>query len=148
MTDGVTVTSLPASLLQKISATMDCLCQVALNRKLSHKFEKLCKFSSHVKAKSRKTKLCKTRTTCSCTHCIKTKVGRTGGFKTSKVRHGSVLWQILCNSVMDEVANRVIGNDKPPYLITIFADNHISYGSCLRSFVLLSWLFTGRGYSV
>jgi hypothetical protein len=51
VTDGVTVTSLPASLQQKISATTDRLCQIALNRKLLHKFEKWCKFSSRVKAK-------------------------------------------------------------------------------------------------
>ena len=53
VTEGVTVTSLPASLLQKIS-------QIALNQK----FEKWCKFSSPVKAKSPKTKLRKMRTTC------------------------------------------------------------------------------------
>ena len=33
VTDGVTVTSLFTSLLQKISTDVDCLCQIALNRK-------------------------------------------------------------------------------------------------------------------
>jgi len=33
VTDGVTVTSLPASLLQKINQTIDHLCQVKLNKK-------------------------------------------------------------------------------------------------------------------
>jgi hypothetical protein len=60
----MTATSLPASLLQKISATMDCLCQIALNWKLSRKFKKWCKFSSHVKVKLRKMKLRKMRTIC------------------------------------------------------------------------------------
>jgi hypothetical protein len=59
VTDGVTVTSLPASLLQKMSVTTDRLCQITLHRKLSCKFKKWCKFSSCVKAKSRNT-----RTTC------------------------------------------------------------------------------------
>jgi hypothetical protein len=63
VTDGVTVTSLPCNLLQKISATTDRICQIALNRNLSRKFEKWCKFSRRVKAKSRKTKYRKTRTT-------------------------------------------------------------------------------------
>jgi hypothetical protein len=58
VTDGMTVTSLPASRVQKISVTMDRLCQVMLNQKL------LRKFSSHVKAKSREMKLHKMRTTC------------------------------------------------------------------------------------
>jgi len=44
MTDGMKVTSLSASLLQKISAAMDRLCQITLNRKLSFKFEKWFKF--------------------------------------------------------------------------------------------------------
>jgi hypothetical protein len=44
MTNGVTVTSLCASLLLKIRVAVDCLCQIALNRKLSPKFEKWCKF--------------------------------------------------------------------------------------------------------
>jgi len=47
VTDGVTVASLFASLLNKINVTMDHLCQIMLNRKLSHKFEKWCKFASH-----------------------------------------------------------------------------------------------------
>ena len=51
-TDGVTVTSLPASLLQKINEPTDHLCQVTLNQKCLHKFEKWCKSSSCVKAKS------------------------------------------------------------------------------------------------
>jgi hypothetical protein len=38
VTDGMTVMSLSASLLQKISVTMDCLCQIMLNSKLSHQF--------------------------------------------------------------------------------------------------------------
>jgi len=52
VTDGLTVMSLSASLLQKISAATDRLCQIALNRTLSRKFEEWCKLSSHVKAKS------------------------------------------------------------------------------------------------
>jgi len=40
MTDGMTVTSLSASPLNKISVAMDHLCQITLKRKLSHKFEK------------------------------------------------------------------------------------------------------------
>jgi hypothetical protein len=63
VTDGVTVRSLPASLL-KMSATMDRLCQIALNWKFLCKFEKWCKFSSRVKAKSCKTKSRKTRIAC------------------------------------------------------------------------------------
>ena len=50
------VTSLSASLLQKISAAVDCLCQITLNRKLACTFEKWCKFASRVKAGSRKRK--------------------------------------------------------------------------------------------
>jgi hypothetical protein len=38
LTDGMTVMSLSASLLQKISVTMDCHCQIMLNSKLSHQF--------------------------------------------------------------------------------------------------------------
>jgi hypothetical protein len=53
-TDGITVTSLSASLLNKISVAVVHLCQVTLNQKLSHKFEKWCKFSVCIKAKSRK----------------------------------------------------------------------------------------------
>lgn len=44
ITDGVIVTSLSVSLLQKISVAMDHLCQIALNWKLSCKSEKWCKF--------------------------------------------------------------------------------------------------------
>jgi hypothetical protein len=40
VTDGMTVTSLPASLVQKTTATTDRLCQITLKRKLSRKFEK------------------------------------------------------------------------------------------------------------
>ena len=47
----MTVMSLPATLLQKISTTTDRLCQIALNRKLALKFEKWCKFSNRVKQK-------------------------------------------------------------------------------------------------
>lgn len=34
MTDGMAVTSLSASLLQKMSAAKDCPCQIAINQKL------------------------------------------------------------------------------------------------------------------
>ena len=44
MTDGVTVMSLSASLIQKIRAAADCLCQFALNWKLTHEFKKQCQF--------------------------------------------------------------------------------------------------------
>jgi len=44
MTNGVTLMSLPASLLQKISAAMDRLCQITLNWKLPCNFKKWCKF--------------------------------------------------------------------------------------------------------
>ena len=54
VTDGVTVASLSASLLQKIIAATYRLCQIASNRNLARKFEKWRKFSSRVKAKSRK----------------------------------------------------------------------------------------------
>jgi len=57
VTEGVTVTSLSASLLQKLSVALDCLFQILLSQKLSHKFKKWCKFSSSVKAKSCKKKL-------------------------------------------------------------------------------------------
>jgi len=36
VTDGVTVMSLSASLLQKISVNVDFVCQIVLNSKLSH----------------------------------------------------------------------------------------------------------------
>jgi hypothetical protein len=79
VTDGVTVTSLSASLQHKTQAAMDHICQIILNKKLSHycprqitlnrklsrKFEKWCKFSSHVKAKSHKKKLSTMRLACS-----------------------------------------------------------------------------------
>lgn len=61
VTDGMTVMSLPAGLLQKITATTECLWQTNLNQKLLHKFKKWCKFLSRVTAKSRKNKLCRTR---------------------------------------------------------------------------------------
>jgi hypothetical protein len=61
VTDGVTMTSLSASLLQKIHAAMDRLCQILLNWKLSCKLEKWCNFSSSVKAKSCKKQLHKSR---------------------------------------------------------------------------------------
>ena len=54
VTDGVTVTSLYASLQHKTSAARNRLCQIALNRKLSREFEKWCKFPSRIEAKSRK----------------------------------------------------------------------------------------------
>jgi hypothetical protein len=65
VTDGVTVTSLSASLLNKINVAMDHLCQITLNWKLLHKFAKWCKFSSRIKAKSCKQKLLTTRPACS-----------------------------------------------------------------------------------
>ena len=64
MTDGVTVTSLSASLLQKVCASTDHLCQITLNQKLLRKSEKWSKFLSHVKVKSHKRKLRKTRNVC------------------------------------------------------------------------------------
>ena len=54
MTDGVTVMSLSAILLQRISAAMNHLCQFAVNQELSCIFEKWCIFSSHIKEKSHK----------------------------------------------------------------------------------------------
>ena len=64
VTDGATVVSLTASLLQKISAVTYLLCQITLNLTLLHKFKKCCKYSVCVKAKSRKKKLCKMRPAC------------------------------------------------------------------------------------
>jgi len=64
MTDGMTVTSLSASLQENISMTKDSLCNIPSNQKLSRKLEKWCKFSSHVKAKSWKKKWHKTRPAC------------------------------------------------------------------------------------
>jgi len=52
VSDGLTVTSLPASFLQKISAATDRLRQIALNRKLSRKIEEWCKISNRVEEKS------------------------------------------------------------------------------------------------
>ena len=52
VTDGVTVMSLSASLVQKIRAPMDRLCQIALNWKLTHEFKKQFKFSSCMTPKS------------------------------------------------------------------------------------------------
>jgi hypothetical protein len=60
VTDGVTVTSLFAGLLQKISAATNRLCQIALNRTLWRKFEKR-RFLSSVNTKSHKMKSRKTR---------------------------------------------------------------------------------------
>jgi hypothetical protein len=42
VTDGVTVTSLPASLLQNVTVTTDRLWKIALKRRLSRKFEENC----------------------------------------------------------------------------------------------------------
>jgi len=52
VTDGVTVTSLSASLLQNTSAATDGPGQIALNWESSRKFEGWCKFSSRVEVKS------------------------------------------------------------------------------------------------
>jgi hypothetical protein len=57
----MTVMSLSASLLQKISESMYCLCHITWNQHLLHKFEKCCKFRFYVIAKSHKTRLHKTR---------------------------------------------------------------------------------------
>ena len=57
----MTVMSLSASLLQKISEAVYCLCHVTWNQHLLHKFVKWCKFWSCVIAKSHKTRLHKTR---------------------------------------------------------------------------------------
>jgi hypothetical protein len=64
VTDNMKVTSLSASLLQKISVPMDGLCQIVLNWKWSRKCKKWCTFSSHVKAKSCKMKFHKMRPAC------------------------------------------------------------------------------------
>ena len=42
VTDGMTVTTVSASLLQKIGVTKECLCQITLNQKFSRKFERWC----------------------------------------------------------------------------------------------------------
>jgi len=47
MTDGMTVTSLSACLLQKTSAATDCPCQIAINQKLWCKFKKCKNVKSH-----------------------------------------------------------------------------------------------------
>jgi hypothetical protein len=50
MSNGVTVTSLSASLQQKINAATDHLYQITSNQKLLHKFKKWGEFSSSVEA--------------------------------------------------------------------------------------------------
>jgi hypothetical protein len=57
VTEGVTVTSLFASLLQKISVDTHRLCRIVLNQTLSRKFKKWCKLLSRVKANLRGKKL-------------------------------------------------------------------------------------------
>jgi hypothetical protein len=64
MADGMTVKSLSASLLQKISVAKDFLCQIMLNWILLCKFKKWFKFSSCLKVKSCKMKSHKTRPAC------------------------------------------------------------------------------------
>ena len=64
VTGAMTVMSLSGSLLQKIGAAMDCLCQITRNQQLLHKFEKWHKFLSCVKAKSPKKRSHKTRAAC------------------------------------------------------------------------------------
>jgi hypothetical protein len=64
MTDGVTVSSLSASLQHKTSTAIDRACQIMFNRTLSRKFKKWCKFLSPIKAKLGKKKLHKERPTC------------------------------------------------------------------------------------
>lgn len=64
MTNGVTVKSLSASLLQRISAATYRLCQSTLNQKLFCEFEKWHTFSSHIKAKSHQKKSRKMRPVC------------------------------------------------------------------------------------
>jgi len=59
--DCMSVTSLSASLLQKVNAAIDRLFLIALNWKLLRKFRNWCKSSRHIKAKSCKKKSCKTR---------------------------------------------------------------------------------------
>jgi len=52
VTDGVTVMSLSANLLQKTSAAMDCLHQIAFSQKsIVQIWKKWYKFSSCIKAK-------------------------------------------------------------------------------------------------
>jgi hypothetical protein len=62
VTDGVTVLSLSAGLLQKIIAATDYLCQIVLNRPLLRKFESCVNLC--VKAEQCKKKLCKMRSVC------------------------------------------------------------------------------------
>jgi len=64
VTDCVTVISLSASFLQKISADTDYLSQIAFNRKLLPKSENWWKFSRRFKAKSSKKKSLKTKHAC------------------------------------------------------------------------------------
>jgi len=64
MTDGVTVISLSAIILQEITAAMNHLCQIVVNQELLCAFEKWCKFSSHVKAKSHNKKETAKNDTC------------------------------------------------------------------------------------
>jgi hypothetical protein len=54
MAVGVTAMSSSASLPQEISASMDHLFQIPINRKLSHTFEKLCKFPHGIEVKLHK----------------------------------------------------------------------------------------------
>jgi hypothetical protein len=61
MTDCVTVTSLPASLIQTIRSATSNLCQIALDRELSHPFREWCKFSNRLKTRSRTMNSRKTR---------------------------------------------------------------------------------------
>ena len=72
MIDGMTVTSISASLQHQTSVATLSLYHIVLNQKIIaynlnwttvHKFEKLCKFSSHIKHISRKKKLHKKRPT-------------------------------------------------------------------------------------
>lgn len=50
----MTVMTLSASLVQKISEAMYCLCHITWIQHLLHRFEKWCKFWSRVKAESHK----------------------------------------------------------------------------------------------
>jgi hypothetical protein len=64
MTDGVTVISLSAIILQEITAAMNHLCQTVVNQELLCAFEKWYKFSSHFKAKSHNKKETAKKDTC------------------------------------------------------------------------------------
>jgi hypothetical protein len=57
VTDSMTVMTLTAGVLKKLSAATGCLCQTALNWKLSCIFKIWCKFSSGIKVKLHKKKL-------------------------------------------------------------------------------------------